>query len=216
MQYEVTVPESLDDITLEQYQKFLLIEEPTTDDLLTIFLNESLEVVESIKASEIDKLTIHINSLFEEKPKHRLKFNLNGVPYGFIPDIDNISYGENKDVTTNINDWQKMHKAMAVLYRPITLNKGGKYLIEDYKGTRLTENKMKHMPLSVVMGSLFFFLNLTDVLLKSIPNYLQNQMQHMNKKSLAENGEAIQKYIHLLEVTLKDLNTLQRYPYINV
>ena len=216
MKYEITVPESLEDITLEQYQKFLLIEEPTTDDLLTIFLNESLEVVESIKASEIDKLVIHINSLFEKKQEHRRKFKLNGVPYGFIPDLDNITYGENKDVTSNINDWQKMNRAMAVLYRPITLSKGGKYLIEDYKGTRLTSEVMLQMPLSVVMGSMVFFWDLTNDCLNSIPNYIEKQMQAMSKSNLEKNGEAIKKYTHLLRETLKDLTTLQHFPYTNV
>ena len=81
--------------------------------------------------------------------KHILKFNLDGTPLGFITDLDEISYGENKDVTGYINDWQTMHKAMAVLYRPIKISKKGKYIIQDYEGTREYAERMKKMPLSV-------------------------------------------------------------------
>jgi hypothetical protein len=215
MKVEINKPESLKDITLEQYQKFVAIKEPTNDDLLSIFLNVDLEIINKIKATEIDRLVSHINGLFELEQHHQLRFNLNGVKYGFIPDLDSITYGENKDITTYLNDWGKMHKAMAVLYRPITLSKGGKYLIEDYEGTRLTSEVMKQMPLSVVMGSMVFFYNLTNALLKAIPNYLEKQTKtQLTKGQISgENGEAIKSYIHSLRVTLEDLTRSQSYPY---
>jgi len=218
MKVELNIPESLKDITLQQYQKFVAIKEPTNDDLLSIFLNEDINVINQIKASEIDRLVSHINSLFEVDQHHQLRFNLNGVKYGFIPDLDNISYGENKDITTYLNDWSKMHKAMAVLYRPITLSKGGKYLIEEYNGTRLTSEVMLQMPLSVVMGSMVFFYRLTNELLKAIPNYLEKQtkMQSMKGQISVENGEAIKSYIHSLRGTLDDLTKSQSYHYTNV
>ena len=162
MKYELTIPESLSDITLEQYQKFLSIEEPTNDDLLTIFLDESIDIVRQIKATEIDKIVTHINSLFKGQQNHTLKFNLDNVALGFIPDLDNMSYGENKDIVKYVNKWDTMHSAMAVLYRPIELTRKGKYIIEDYKGTRGTAEKMKQMPLSIVMGSMVFFYRLTN------------------------------------------------------
>ena len=217
MKLELNIPESLNDITLEQYQRFVAIEEPTNDDLLSIFLDVDLNVVNQIKATEIDRLVSNINSLFEVEQIHQLRFNLNGVRYGFIPDIDNISYGENKDITTYLNDWGNMHKAMAVLYRPITLSKSGKYLIEEYEGTRLTADAMLKMPLSIVFGANVFFYNLTNALLKAIPNYLnqQTKTQLMKGQISDENGEAIKKYIRSLRETLDDLTRLQSYPCIS-
>ena len=55
--------ESLNDITIEQYQTFLLIEEPNNEDLLSVFLKISKNDVNRIKDSEVDRLVIHINSL---------------------------------------------------------------------------------------------------------------------------------------------------------
>ena len=210
MKYELTIPESLKDITLEQYQTYLLIEEPTDEDLLTVFLNEPIEVINQIKATEVDKMVIHINSLFEQEQKHSLKFNLNGTPLGFIPDLDSITYGENKDITTYINDWKTMHNAMAVLYRPIELTRGGKYIIKEYEGTRNTAEKMRQMPLGIVMGSILFFYNLTNELLKAIPNFIHRELARTNSKVSAKNGAAIKKSLRLLKTELDELLALQQ------
>ena len=114
MKVEINIPENLNDITLGQYQRFLSIEDPTNEDLLSIFLNLNLEAIESLKDSEFDRLVGVINGLFEVEQKHQLTFDLNGITFGFIPNLDEITYGENKDVTTYINDWQKMD--MAIIY----------------------------------------------------------------------------------------------------
>jgi hypothetical protein len=217
MKIELNIPENLEDITLEQYQKFLSIENPSNDDLLSVFLNLNQQGIDKIKASEIDRLVVFINSLFEVKQEHKLKFTLRGQEFGFIPDIDNITYGENKDITTYVNDWQSMHKAMAVLYRPITQTQKGKYLIQEYNGTREYSELMKQMPLSVAMGAMVFFYNLTNELLNYIPSYLEKVTVQEQMKGVisAENGELIQKSIALLKVTLEDLKRLQSYPYIS-
>jgi hypothetical protein len=111
-----------------------------------------------------------------------------------------------------------MHKAMAVLYRPITQTQKGKYLIQEYNGTREYSELMKQMPLSVVMGAMVFFYNLTNELLNHIPSYLEREMEKEQMKGVIsdENGEAIKKSIHLLKATLEDLTKLQSFPYINV
>ena len=217
MKLELNIPESLNDITLGQYQRFMEIEEPTNEDLLAIFLNINYEVINHIPLAKIDGIVEHINSLFEQTPKHQLKFKMRGVRYGFIPDLDNITYGENKDVTSYINDWSTMHKAIAVLYRPITHSQGGKYLIEEYNGTRLTAEKMRETPLAVVMGCMVFFYNLTNELLRYIPNYLHKELkrEQTNGRISVENGEAIKSYLHLLEATLGDLMKLRNYRYTN-
>ena len=45
------------------------------------------------------------------------------VEFGFIPKLDNISLGEFVDLDSYMSDWDNMHKAMAVLYRPVTFRK---------------------------------------------------------------------------------------------
>ena len=111
-----------------------------------------------------------------------------------------------------------MHKAMAVLYRPIKQKLGARYLIEDYEGSHKYSEAMKEMPLGIVMGAMVFFYNLTNALLKAIPSYLERQAKKEQTTGAisAENGEAIKKYIHLLKETSEDLMRLQTYHFTGV
>jgi len=218
MQLEVSIPSTLKEVKLKDYQDFLLIENTSNDDLLKCILNINTKELGKIKDKDVDYLINHINKLFEQEHKYIPTFNLNGVAYGFIPNLDEITYGENKDVTSYINEWGNMHKAMAVLFRPIKQKQGHKYLIEEYEGSHKYSEVMKQMPLSVVLGAMVFFYNLTNELLNYIPNYLEEQL--MKEQTIGqisqENGEAIQNYIHLLKETLRDLNKLQSFHYTSV
>ena len=217
MQIEVSIPSSLKEVKLKDYQDYLLIEDPTNDDMLKCILNIDQKELGKIKASDVDYLLGHVINLFEEKQELLPKFKMYGIEYGFIPNLDEITYGENKDVTAYINEWGTMHKAMAVLFRPIKQKQRDKYIIEEYEGSHKYSEVMKDMPLNVVMGAMVFFYNLTNVLLKSIPSFLEKEMKKEQMQGVIspENGEAIQNSILLLRQTLQDLNKLQSFPYIN-
>ena len=208
-------PETLNDIPLKNYQNFLEIKEPTKDDFIKSILDINDEQLNKLKASQIDILQNHLNELVLSVPDFKPTFKLNGVLYGFIPNLDEITYGENKDLTSYINDYKTMHKAMAVAYRPVIQKQGSKYIIEDYEGSHKYSEVMKNAPLEIVMGMIVFFYNLTNDLLKAIPNYLQRvATQEMKAGNLSvENGEVIAKYIHSLRVTLDDLMKLQKQGY---
>ena len=218
MQLEVSIPSTLKEVKLKDYQDFLLIENPSNDDLLKCILNINTKELGKIKDKDVDYLINHINKLFDQEHKFIPTFNLNGVAYGFIPNLDEITYGENKDVTSYINEWGNMHKAMAVLFRPLKQKQGHKYLIEEYEGSHKYSEVMKQMPLSVVLGAMVFFYNLTNELLNYIPSYLEKELmkEQMQGQISPESGEAIQNYIHLLKETLQDLNKLQSFHYTSV
>ena len=217
MQVEVSVPSSLREVQLKDYQELLIKENPDNDDMLKCILNINTKELGKIKDKDVDNLLAIINKLFDKKHEFIPTFKLKGVLYGFIPKLDDITYGENKDVTSYINDWGNMHKAMAVLFRPVKQKLNSKYLIEDYEGSHKYSEMMKNMPLDVVLGAMVFFWNLTNALLNSIPNYLEKEIKQaqMLGVDLAESGEAIQNSMHLLKETLQNLNRLQSYPFIN-
>ena len=217
MQVEVSVPSSLREVKLKNYQELLIKENPDNDDMLKCILNINTKELGKIKDKDVDNLLAIINKLFDKKHEFIPTFKMKGVLYGFIPKLDDITYGENKDVTSYINDWGNMHKAMAVLFRPVKQKQNSKYLIEDYEGSHKYSEMMKNMPLDVVLGAMVFFWNLTNALLNSIPNYLEKEIKQaqMQGVDLAESGVAIQSYTHLLKATLQNLNRLQSYPFIN-
>ena len=171
MKAKVNVPSDLSEVTLKQYQEFLKAKEVNNDPykmqckVIEIFCNVNEGIVRKMKLSDVEKISIIINKMFEHKTPLIKFFTLNGVEYGFISDLDNISFGEYIDLDNNISDWQNMHLAMNVLFRPIKQRLGKKYIIEEYN----LDNKIviQDMPLSAVMGSIFFFVSFRDRLIKS-------------------------------------------------
>jgi hypothetical protein len=90
-------------------------------------------------------------------------------------------------------------------------------LIEDYEGTERYAEKMKDMPLDVVLGSVVFFWHLGRELLKSTMDYLVEnpQIATLNKANLEKGGDGILQSMHLLREMLDDLMKLQNYQLIN-
>lgn len=182
MKIKVNIPENLNEITLGQYQQWLRITEDKEIDeflkqkMVEIFCNIPLDQVIKIQALEIDAIVEILSKMFDEKPQLQNTFKLNGVEYGFIYNLDEMSSGEFMDLDNYLLDFQQIHNAMKVLYRPIKhkTNKG-QYLIEDYTGKE--DYDSKSIKLNVVLGSLFFFKNLKKELQSNILNYLATQQE---------------------------------------
>ena len=181
MNFKLNIPESLNEVTLSQYQKWVKIideEKISTffqQKMIEIFCNAELKKILQMKVKDVDEVTSNIDNLFNEKPLFVPTFNLGEIEFGFIPQLDEMTFGEYIDLDNYLTDWETMHKAMSVLFRPILHKRKGKYIIEEYQGSD-TYN-LSEMPLNVVMGALVFFCNLRNELQKHILNYLKTQDQ---------------------------------------
>ena len=216
MKVQIQVPSSLSEITLEQYQKFAEINTDDNQDssflmhkTVEIFCNLNLKDIAKIKYIYVQEILSDINNLFDKKQDLIPKFKHKGVTYGFIPVLDDMTLGEYVDLDENFTNWETMHKAMAVLYRPITLDKGSRYQIEEYDGLD-NADVMKGMPLDVVMGCMFFFYNLNNELLKTTLNYLSQEVPKEltteQLQTLAKNGDGINQSMESLKEMLQGLN----------
>lgn len=220
MKIELTIPTTLNDIKLAQYQKFLSIAKDNEEGeflqqkMVQLFCGIDLKDVASIRYKDVAEITANINNLFTKENKFIQRFKMGGVEFGFIPNLDEMSTGEYMDLDTYITDWDTMHNAMAVLYRPITNKLGNKYQIEEYKGSVTYADVMRHAPLDVVLGAMVFFYNLGNDLLKSTVNYLEKNQEVrdiLNKHNLENVGDGIQVSMLLLKETLEDLMKFPSY-----
>ena len=223
------VPDSLGDITLGQYQKYLkIIEANQGDDNAAEFINlKTIEIfcdiefkdVLSIPIGEAEKVLGIISKAFEEKPDLIRHFKLLSVDMGFIPNLETISLGEYIDVENSISDWQTIHKAMAVLFRPVNFRSGERYTIAPYEPSDEVSELMKEMPLSVAMGSMVFFYDLGTELLRAIPTYIQQNLTeeqiYLLKQTLAQSGDGINQFMDLLRGTSLDSMKSQAFHYSN-
>ena len=220
MKIELTIPTTLNDIKLAQYQKFLSIVKDNEESeflqqkMVQIFCSIDLKDVAQIRYKDVAEINASINTLFSKENHLIQRFKMGGVEFGFIPNLDEMSTGEYMDLDTYITDWDTMHNAMAVLYRPITNKLGNKYQIEEYKGSVTYADVMRHAPLDVVLGAMVFFYNLGNDLLKSTINYLETNQEVqniLNKHNLENVGDGIQVSMLLLKETLEDLMKFPSY-----
>ena len=169
---KLILPEHIGEITLEQFQKYnILLENQGYSDIE--FENKKIAIFTKLDEKSCELLTQKDRKdcldIIDNSLNHTIeftnKFDFNGKKYGFIPNLDNISGFEFADLTTAGMDVQNLHVVMAVLFRPIiNEDKFGNYQIEPYNGTQSTEEGMKQLPLHLVNGALFFFLNLAKEL----------------------------------------------------
>jgi hypothetical protein len=222
MKTEIKIPEDLSEITLAQYQSFIESCKDISGDLLrqrTVehFCAIPLSQVLLIKLKDVTDISDHIDNIFSADKELVPTFTIGSVEFGFIPNIDDISWGEYIDLDNYVGDWETMHKAMAVLYRPITQKIKGQYLIEDYEGSDKYSEVMKLAPLNAVLGALVFFYTLESELLKLSLLYLTKQAKEeilAKSPSLINNGAGIVQSIESQIATLEDLRKSQSINYL--
>ena len=213
MELKVIVPTALSEITLDQYQRFARLEgdeEFLTHKMLEIFCGVPLANLPNVRIKDVSHISKHISAMINEKPNLTPTFTMGDTKYGFIPELDNITYGEFVDLDNYLQDVQYLHKAMAVLYRPITSEVNNRYLIEPYEGAGRYAEQMKQAPMNVAMGATLFFWHLGNELLQAMLTSLEakNQTNTPSKDNSQNNGDGMQQSINLLKETLGSLQQL--------
>ena len=226
----LSVPTTLGDITLGQYQRYMkVIDENENDKNSVDFINKKLiEIFCDIDLSEVDKIPLKeaekvievITKAFEQKDKLIQHFTLREVEFGFIPKLDDISLGEYIDLENTIVDWKQMHKAMAVLYRVVNFKSKDKYTIAPYEPNDEVREIMKEMPLDAVMSSMVFFYDLGKELSIATLNFIEQEMKQgktsLPKEFLDKNGDGISQYMQSLKEMSSNLTELHKSPFSSV
>lgn len=227
MKASIKIPSNLSEITLGQYQKFKRTADKFEENnefllqkMVECFCNVELKHVLFIERKSLIEVTSQINSYFTGKYDLINRFNIGDgdktVKLGFIPNLDKITQGEYVDLDTYITDWDSMHKAMAVLFRPVTSEKGDKYTIQEYQGTDEYSDLMKFMPLDVALGAYVFFYRLGNELLKSTLKFLEVEAKEIIsqwQRNSNLNGDGITRSINLLTEKYSTLTQSHENPF---
>ena len=74
MNIKLNIPETLKEVTLSQYQKWVkIIDEEELSSffqqkMIEIFCSSDLKAILQMKVKDVDEVTTHIDNLFKEKP----------------------------------------------------------------------------------------------------------------------------------------------------
>ena len=180
---KIEVPNDMSEITLGQYQKFAkLVEKEQEEDFLQkkmieIFCGIDLKEVSEYKYTAVKKITKILSEMLQQKPKLKTRFHYKGKELGFIPRIEDLSFGEFVDLDMLMKDWNSMDKALGILYREIDMKFSNKYTIVRYNSDSIED--MREMPLDIALGAIFFLWNLKKELTTHILNYSAQKVKDL-------------------------------------
>lgn len=211
-QIELKIPTSYADISLSKWlelQKELKNyeddEEATIALLLMHLCNLPAEYLKGLSVDDYNMIKSELGSfLMDTQPPLQRFIYIDGVEYGFEPNLSNMSYGAYSDITKfgNISIDDNWAKIMSILYRPVDKKLLDTYSIKPYDGKE-NHKLFLNVGMDVHFGTLFFLLNLlTDLLSATLKYSMEGEVHPSIKQILQKNGHHIQQLLSLPMGTL--------------
>jgi hypothetical protein len=194
MNIELTLPESWNDIRLEQYQEFILTDFDEMQPIekmfrvISILCDVSEDNIRNISIPKLHEIVLNFDFI-QTKPNkdiYKYSFEIEGVRYASIKSFNHIKVGEWVDIENLLEDYKlNIHKILAIIYRPITFYiDDSEYEIEDYNiETRNDRALLFQQHLSAtdaITSSVFFWIFVSDYL-ANMKDYLTLEMNRMKK-----------------------------------
>jgi hypothetical protein len=202
----VVIPTDLKEIKLSQYLRYLKVLKDNQDDetfvciqMVAIFCNLSVADVMKIPVNDFTDIVENLAKVLDQKPERVKTFKMDGVEYGFIPNLDKITLGEHATIDSLLGSDENLALLMSVLYRPITKKVTPFYQIEEYDGDESKAELFKDVRMDVVTGAILFFWSLSKELLSNILSHLESKSMREGKSLEEALGSAGVGINHLLD-----------------
>jgi hypothetical protein len=193
---EITMPEGWSDITLSKYldlmkelENYKDNEDASTAVMLYKLCGIEPSLLSNVSKQSYNQLRAELTQFLEPKelPLQRFVW-IDGVEYGFEPNLSNIAYGAYLDISkydkiTIDTNWPKI---MAILYRPIVSKSGKLYEIKEYTGMEDDTIFLK-TTMDINFGCIGFFLHLSkDLALYTLKSLKEGQEMNLLLQSIME------------------------------
>jgi len=207
------IPTSWKDVTLKQYLAFQGDLEAYRDDeeaqtalMLYHLCGLDADYLNKLSAESYNKVRSKLNEFISPETIELQQFvTVEGIEYGFEPNLSKMSYGAYADITKwdTIAIDKNWAKVMSILYRPVTKKQKERYDIETYDGN-IDETRWLDVNMEVHWGALFFFVRLQMDLLNGILKSLKEEELPASMRSiLARSGELMQQSLSWPMANLK-------------
>ena len=205
------------DLTLKKYLEMLKDVESYKDDeeaMTALMLHHLCGIdysdIQNLSAKSYNDLKDKISKFKQPEEMELQRFiTINGVEYGFEPNLSKMTYGAYADISkydtlTIDKNWAKI---MSILYRPIKDKKGDMYTIKPYTG-EIDDTKFLKIGMDIHFGALFFLLNLSMELLNATLKSLKVEELPPNIKSALERSGKVMH--HLLNLQTETYSNLEK------
>ena len=200
---KIEVPTKWSAVTLRKYlalrkdlETYVGEEEAITACLFHHLCDFPLEYIQQLNIDTYIAIRQDLINFFNNIDLPLQKFiTIDGVEYGFEPDLSRMAYGAYVDIskyeTFEINE--KWAEIMSILYRPVTNTTGKLYDIKAYDG-KIDGDKFMNVSMDIHFGTLFFLKTLLKDLLKDTQKSLTGLtgLPQNIKSVLEKNGNLIQ------------------------
>ena len=209
---KITLPESIKDITLGEFQAYDILVNQLKDEevsekefvsrKISLFSGIPYNQLKNVLTEDLEDILNTIDKALNEECYFESRFTLDGVDFGFIDNLNDVKpsskYGLDNETSGAYFDMigygtkvESLHQLMAILFRPIKkIDRFGNYKVKKYKGTSEYAELMKSMPLNIVNGCLVFFCNLSRELEIHILKYTKvEQVKEKKQVSTLNNGD---------------------------
>jgi len=173
---KIAIPTDWSDVSIRKYVNYIdSVKDVDQEKELVVKTISSLcnipgQVVEVMKLKDLKKIQSSLQKLISKPVNKDIinKIDINGVIFGFHPNLDEMTMGEFVDVETYAKE-NNIAKMMSVLYRPIVKEQGNRYDIEPYDFDVHSENSLHFEKLSINIGNAIavFFWSLGKELLNN-------------------------------------------------
>ena len=183
---KIVVPTKWSAVTLKQYlalQRDLKVYGEDENAYVACLLHHlcgfSAEYLHNLDTETFIKIKKDLTGFMTNTDSDLQRFiKIDGVEYGFEPNLSKMSYGSYLDITKHDTfaideNWAKI---MSILYRPVKRKSMGTYEIEEYTGKN-NEALFLEVPMDVHYGALFFFVRL----LTALPSVILKSMMDSEK-----------------------------------
>lgn len=172
---ELIIPTTLNEIPLSSFVKWEQSEKSEID-LIQIFCN--IPDAKKIPISEYKEIVLLLSDVLNSNPALVKTFKYKDIDFGFIPKLDSITGGEFIDLENYMKEPETWHKAMSILYRPITTRKKNWFDKSDHDFYDIESYQEAHdffidAPAEYYLGATVFFYNLGNDLLNAMTDYSQ-------------------------------------------
>lgn len=218
---KINLPTDLNEIPLRKFIEYRILPEQMDQyeralRAIAIFAGIGYKEVLRMPVGILNKAATIIATTLSQDPPFQDRFELNGVLYGFVPDLDTITTGEFIDIDTYSKNPEDLWKVMSVLYRPIT-KKGlqKRYEIQPYQADLRSD--FLDMPTGIALGAQLFFYTLGTDLLSYIPKLLEGvktqYQSHWRSKDYQKNMAGLELSTSWLEEISHELIKLRLCPF---
>tara|TARA_R100001163_G_scaffold11860_1_gene10945 strand:- start:11778 stop:12428 length:651 start_codon:yes stop_codon:yes gene_type:complete len=202
---DYNIPTSWKQIKLGDFMQFMQqiegVEDETQQALITIntLTKAPIDLLEKCEKNKIDEVVETLQTLLNEEGNKELNliFNIDGIDYGFHPNLHELKLKEFVDLDNKLSKgWLAMSDVMAILYRPITEQKGEKYKIQDYDfltASKRAELFKDNLSISTVNGAASFFLTIATNYIQITRKSLQKMTRRQRRKILKQKKNNLTK-----------------------